>query len=260
MFTLSKLVGVALDPGWWLVAGLVAGCLLCWAGRIRAARLPLSLAAVIALVAGVTPAGGWLVGQLEERFPATAVSGPIAGIVVLGGLVDPALSAAREAPALNGAAERLTAFIALARQYPDAKLVFSGGSGSLFNQEIKEAAVLRRLLEGLGIPLSRMLFDDQSRNTHENALLSRALAMPQPGERWLLVTSAMHMPRAMGCFRAAGFAVSAYPVDHRTWPGGGHWLPGLASGLAMIAAGLHEWVGLAVYRLLGRTDSLFPAP
>ena len=68
------------------------------------------------------------------------------------------------------------------------------------------------------------------------------------------------MPRAVGCFRAAGFPVKAYPVDHRTSPGGHHWLPGLAAGLAGIRAAAHEFAGLAAYWLLGRTESLFPAP
>ncbi len=260
MFTLSKIVGVLIDPSWWLTGGLLLGALLWLAGRARAARWPFGLALLIAAVAGLTPVGSHLAAVLEERFPAAPAPAQVDGIVMLGGLVNPELSAARGTPALNGAAERLTVFVELARRYPDAKLVFSGGSGSLRRPELKEAPLVRRLVASLGLDPARILFDDQSRNTHENALESLRLARPGAGETWLLVTSALHMPRAVGCFRAAGFPVTAYPVDHRTLPGGHHWLPGLAAGLAGIKAATHELMGLLAYRLLGRTNSLFPAP
>jgi uncharacterized SAM-binding protein YcdF (DUF218 family) len=117
-------------------------------------------------------------------------------------------------------------------------------------------------LEALGVAHDRITAEEQSRNTIENAVFSRLLADPKPGQRWLLVTSASHMPRAIATFRAAGFAVEAYPVDWHTK--GRHDTAELfgspAGGLAMTDYAVHEWVGLAVYWLTGKTSELFPAP
>jgi len=87
---------------------------------------------------------------------------------------------------------------------------------------------------------------------------------PNPGasDPWLLVTSAAHMPRAVGVFRREGFYIQPYPVDWRTrgredWAVPFRWA---SSGLARVDAAAHEWVGLVVYYLTGRTLTLFPAP
>ena len=123
---------------------------------------------------------------------------------MLGGAVDQNLTEARGIPALNGAAERMTEFVVLARRYPEAKLVFTGGQGSLVHGGTTEADVARRLFDALGVPEARVTYEDEARNTWENALLTRRLVEPKPGETWLLVTSASHMPRSVGAFRQAG--------------------------------------------------------
>jgi uncharacterized SAM-binding protein YcdF (DUF218 family) len=118
------------------------------------------------------------------------------------------------------------------------------------------------ILESFGIPASRIELEGASRNTHENAVFTRELVRPKPGERWLLVTSAHHMPRSVGSFRRAGFAVEPYPVDWRT-----RGAPDLARPFGIAAGGLartdvavREWVGLLVYWLTGRSSALFPGP
>ncbi len=123
---------------------------------------------------------------------------------------------ARGAVALNDAAERITATAELARRYPDARIIFSGGTSSLVFDAPAEAPVAVKELEALGVAHDRITAEEQSRNTIENAVFSRLLADPKPGERWLLVTSAYHMPRAIAAFRAAGFPIEPYPVDWRT--------------------------------------------
>ena len=153
---------------------------------------------------------------------------------MLGGALSPDVSHARNTVALNEAAERLTAVAELARRYPDARIIFSGGSGAVIFDERPEAEFALRLLETLGVAPGRVVAEDKSRNTVENARFSRELAQPKPGERWLLVTSAYHLPRAVGVFRKAGFPVEAYPVDWRT-RGAGDALrpfPTLGDGLA----------------------------
>jgi uncharacterized SAM-binding protein YcdF (DUF218 family) len=180
---------------------------------------------------------------------------------VLGGTVNQFVSAYRGQPALTDGAERLTEAVGLARRFPDARVVFSGGSGIVARQDLKEAEVARTFFAQMGVDPARLTFESQSRNTYENAVFTRDQVGPKPGERWLLVTSATHMPRAMGCFRAAGWTVEAYPVDFST-AGMGNLGPSfdMTGGLESLSAALREYMALAVYRVLGRTKSLFPAP
>ncbi len=186
--------------------------------RFARAGRRLAVASLLLLaVLGFSPIGNALIIPLEQRFPPwDAARGAPAGIVVLGGAISPDISAARDAVALNEAAERVTIVAELARRYPDARIVFSGGTGALIYSEGIEAEFARRLFESFGIARERILLEQRSRNTVENALFSKDIAQPKAGERWLLVTSAYHLPRAVGVFRKAGFAVEAYPVDWRT--------------------------------------------
>jgi uncharacterized SAM-binding protein YcdF (DUF218 family) len=224
----------------------------------------LMVASLLALaVIGLSPLGNALIIPLEQRFPPwDDTRGPPDGIVVLGGAITPDVSAARNDIALNEAAERVTATVALARRYPEARIVYSGGSGALIFREGSEAVIAVRAFESLGIPPERIIAEEQSRNTVENAVFSLLLAMPRPGERWLLVTSGYHMPRAMGIFRQAGFPVEAYPVDWRTRGPQDALRPfsTLGSGMERTDTAVREWVGLLVYWLTGRSASLFPGP
>ena len=163
---------------------------------------------------------------------------------------------------MNGAAERVIGGIELARRFPKARVVYSGGSGNLIEHAVPEAPIAGPLLERFGIAPDRITLESVSRTTDENARFTRKLVSPKPGERWLLVTSAYHMPRSIGVFRKAGFDVEAYPVDWRTrgWIDAGQPFNRLTLGLARTDTAVHEWVGLLAYWLAGRSDALFPAP
>jgi uncharacterized SAM-binding protein YcdF (DUF218 family) len=186
---------------------------------------------------------------------------PPDGILVLGGALDEDIGAARGAPTINDAGARLTSGAELAHRYPQARLVFTGGSAAIRNG-LDEARGVRALWLGLGISPERMIFEDRSRNTFENASMTKALVTPHPGERWLLVTSAAHMPRSVGIFRKAGWPVIAYPVDYRTFGDGRDLRPTTASldSFRRLDVAVHEWFGLLVYRATRKTDALFPAP
>jgi uncharacterized SAM-binding protein YcdF (DUF218 family) len=262
-FLLSKTVGyIALPSNLSMVACVVGLLLMRTRYRINGRRL--MAAGVIALaVIGYSPLGNALLRPLEDRFPPWDESrGAPDGIVVLGGAVSPGVSAAHGTPALNEAAERLTAIAALARRYPDAPIVLTGGSGTLLRDVGPEAEVSRGLLESFGVAPSRILIENKSRNTSENARFTKIMVQPAPGTRWLLVTSAAHMPRAMGIFRHEGFSVEAYPVDWRTGTTKDWVLPfeSLAAGAARIDAAAREWAGLCAYWIAGRTSALFPGP
>jgi uncharacterized SAM-binding protein YcdF (DUF218 family) len=262
-FTLSKLLGFFALPSNTLVSiGLIGLVLLCTRFTRLASWLIVTSLVLIA-IAGLSPLGNALILPLEQRFPQWDASrGAPDGIVLLGGMITPDVSSARGTVALNEAAERITATAELARRYPDARIIMTGGSGALIFDEGAEAIFAVRQLEALGIAHDRITAEQQSRNTIENAVFSRLIANPKPGERWLLVTSAYHMPRAMGVFRAAGFPVEAYPVDWRTRGPADLVRPfsSLSDGLQRTDTAAHEWVGLFAYWITGQTTALFPAP
>ena len=150
----------------------------------------------------------------------------------------------------------------MARRYPKARILFSGGTGALIYDEGSESEFVMRLFESFGIAPGRVMLEDRSRNTAENAIFAKKMAAPQRGERWLLVTSAYHLPRAIGAFRKAGFPVEPYPVDWRT-RGSEDLLrpfPTVGDGLRRTDTAVREWVGLAVYWLSGRSSEFLPAP
>lgn len=262
-FALSKIFAPLLEPGTLAVALLgLATLLLLWGGRARRWGIVLTLCLTLILGAFTAlPVGDWAVAPLENRFPPATLPERVDGIIVLGGMVDPDLTASRNQPTVNGAAERLIEFVGLARRWPQAKLIFSGGSGSLSHPEQREAPVARAILERLGFPAERVMFESDSRNTWENVLLSQKLVQPQPGEVWVVVTSAMHIPRSVGIFRRAGWPVLAWPVDYRTLAGGEvRTRLDLGRTLSMLDDALHEWIGLLAYSLMDRTSAWFPGP
>jgi uncharacterized SAM-binding protein YcdF (DUF218 family) len=262
MFVLSKVAWLFTTPDAVLLILLTIGTALLWTRRWRAGRTILLVSVAASLVITILPIGTWLFIPLENRFPTVhRLPEKIDGIVVLGGAVSQRLTEARGQPALNAAAERMTEFVAMARMHPEAKLVFTGGSALVLHPELKEAPVARQLFASLGLDVGRIVFEDESRNTYENALYTRDLVKPQPGETWVVITSAFHMPRAYGCFSRVGWKVLPYPVDYLT-RGDFDASPGFdfTGGLSMLGLALHEWIGMIAYRVLDRSDVLFPSP
>jgi uncharacterized SAM-binding protein YcdF (DUF218 family) len=262
-FYLSKILGFFAIPSNLVILIGIGGALLLRSRFHRAGwRLVVGSLVVLAMM-GLSPIGNALIIPLEDRFPPwDAARGAPDGIVVLGGAISPDVSAARGTAALNESAERMTAAVELARRYPNARILFSGGTGELISSGATEAQAARRLWAALGIEPARITLEDRSRNTVENAVFSRELVKPKPGERWLLVTSAYHMPRAVGIFRKAGFLVEPYTVDWRT-RGPEDALrpfPTVGDGLRRTDTATREWVGLAIYWLTGRSSELFPGP
>jgi uncharacterized SAM-binding protein YcdF (DUF218 family) len=155
----------------------------------------------------------------------------------------------------------LTILAKLAREYPNARILFTSGDASLLGNKPAEADYVMPLLESFGIPPGRVLLENKARNTAENAAFAKRMLQPKAGERWLLVTSAQHMPRAVGCFRHIGFEVEPYPVDWKTYPRPRFPIARIFSlGMARADDAVHEWEGLLVYWLTGRIDTLLPDP
>ena len=262
-FVLSKTLGLFTVASNLMMALGLIGIMFLFTRFRRLASWLIVTSLVLIAFAGYSPLGRILMLPLEQRFPPWDASrGDPDGIVVLGGAIDPEISLARGVVALNSSAERITVTAELARRYPNARIVFSGGTSSLDPNAAMEAPVAVKELVALGVAHDRVTVDEQSRNTIENAVFSHLLANPKPGERWVLVTSAAHMPRAIAVFRAAGFPIEAYPVDYRTRDrnDAARLQASLPEGLEMTDQAIHEWAGLFIYRLTGRTSEFFPTP
>jgi uncharacterized SAM-binding protein YcdF (DUF218 family) len=262
IFAASKILWVAAAPGNLLLLLLLFGVVRLMVTRGGKGSGAVLIAALCMLITATVPVAAWFAAPLEDRFPAVAKPPErVDGIILLGGAVDARLSKERGQVALNDAAERITETVALARRHPQARVLITGGDGSLIPNGLTEAEPTRDLLIALGVEPERLVIESAARNTWENAVLSYGLAQPRPEETWLLVTTAMHMPRSVGCFRRAGWSVVPYPVDYRTRPSG-TFVFGFAfpAGLNMLNLVVQEWDGLIAYYLLDRMDALFPGP
>lgn len=266
-FYLAKVLGFLLQPSTLIALLIGYGSILIWTGWARWGRRFVTIGAALLLLAGLSPLGNALILPLEDRFPRADLDAPPpTGFIILGGAEDRLVGAARGAPALNEAAERLLEAAVLFRRHPEALIAFSGGDAGILYKSDSEAEGAESLLTALGVPRDRLILEAKSRDTYENAAflkgeLTRSGALG-PGKRWLLITSAYHMPRAMGAFRKAGFAVEAWPVDYRTRGKADLTRPfdKVSEGLRRVDVAAREWLGLVAYWLTGRSDALFPAP
>ncbi len=263
MFFISKLIELFLIPSNLIALIGLVGLLSIHANRPRLGRISVMASVLLLVICGWTPVGPAALMVLENRFPLPIINRPVVGVIVLGGAVDPHISSARASLTMNEAGERLTATVDLSRRYPDARIFLSGGASHILdgNARMSESLVARVILVSLGVPAQRIEMEERSRNTCENGTESKATLQPKPSELWLLVTSASHMPRAVGCFRAAGFDVTPYPVDYRTRGTSDlrRVTKSMADGLAATDLAVHEWFGLLAYRVAGMTAELFPA-
>jgi uncharacterized SAM-binding protein YcdF (DUF218 family) len=252
LFVLSKIGWLFAAPSRVLLLVALAGAALGRRGRaVVAAAL-----GVITFVS-VVPVGGLALARLEATFPPLSAPPRVDGVLVIGGALDARIFDAHPASGFDPAIGRLFEAARLAKAFPQARVLDIGGPTPPDGRPEADAAA--DVLTALGVPRERIEIERASRNTYENAIDAAAIAKPKPGEVWVLVTSAFHMPRAVGCFRAAGFEVAADPVDY-------HWLgeEGLGfdpvAGLEALDLAVHEYAGLASYRLMGRTDALWPGP
>ncbi len=257
-FWISKAFWALAAPSAVLFIAFILGALLTLTRYARTGRRLIAVGLVLLLAFGVSPFPNTVMRRLEERFPPYRHDGqPVAGIIVLGGGLETGITTARQQLSINSAGERVIAMADLARRYPLAKVIYTGGGAP-----VSEAETARRFATTLGIDPSRIMVEGASRNTIENGRFTRAMVLPQPGERWLLVTSASHMPRAMGVFRKQGFDPIAYPVDYHTTGTSSDYGPfrTVVQGLGYTDIALKEVVGLAAYWVMGETDALFPSP
>jgi uncharacterized SAM-binding protein YcdF (DUF218 family) len=260
-FYTSKLVWFFLQPSNAISIFFCLGLVYFLFHRNRTGAILLATGAAFYVIAGFSPLSTALMLPLEQRYSrADPAEISPTGVIVLGGAINTQVSAARGSATLTDSGERLTEAVRLSRLYPKARIVFSGGDGLLSSTDVTEASTARKFFIGMGVSPERITLENLSRNTYENAVFTSEALKPKAGEQWLLVTSAFHMPRAVGCFRAAGFNVTPWPVDYRTsgWKDLRLIFVQPSDGLRQLDLALKEWLGLLAYRLSGRTDRLLP--
>jgi uncharacterized SAM-binding protein YcdF (DUF218 family) len=255
-FIASKLIGALLRPDTWIVLALAVVVLAVVLNRRRLALWVGAITLNLLVALAILPLGDLLLQPIERSFPAQPALDQVDGIIVLGGGEDARASAFWGQMQLNEGGERYTAALELAERFPEARLLFTGGSGALRDlagAEISEADMAGQFFRDHGVAPARLLLESQSRNTAENARLSLALAAPAPGETWVLVTSAFHMPRAMRSFETAGWTgLVPWPIDYRTsaFKDGIGW--NLTHNLQVLNTAIRQQVGQIAYRLSGR--------
>ena len=261
-FALSKLLWDVVSPGSLLTLILIGGLALGFATRpalAKAGRVLCFLAAFCFGTITLLPVGNWAISPLENRF-AFVPPDHVDGIIIIGGDEQKEITATRGTPTALDSVRRYVTFAAMARRYPDAKLVFSGGSPFPYPfGGMKDSDIARSIMTDIGVPMDRMTTEKESRNTYENATFSATLVHPDLSQKWLLVTSAWHMPRAIGCFRKAGWNVSAAPAGYfttGTYPVYASFR--FAEQMELLTMAAHEYIGLAAYWAMGRTSTLWP--
>lgn len=221
----------------------------------RVSQNLLLVGAILFVLTGLSPLGYNLMHYWESLYPAPMqLPKKVDGVIVLGGSFELDLNSEHNAIMFNDSAERLITFASLSLQYPNAKLVFSGGSGSLTNTDHKEADYARLFLESLNFPIEKVIFEDRSRNTYENVIFSKELVQPNKDEVWLLVTSAFHMPRSIAVFQSHDWTVMPVPVDFRTGKAYYFWplKTEIIENMKLFDAGIKETLGLITYKSTGK--------
>jgi uncharacterized SAM-binding protein YcdF (DUF218 family) len=253
LFYASKLLAFLTQPLAWVALLLLLGWW--WVpDRPTAARRVFLGALTLALLVGWQPLPDALLRQLEDRSkPPTESMQSFVGLVVLGGAIEPPHERpGRDQVSLNGAAERMTVPVPLMRSYPHLKLLYTGGASDMLPRGSSSATAAQQFYSEMGVDTGRVLYEREARTTSENAVLSAALPGVDKSQRWLLVTSAWHMPRSLAVFRAAGWNVAPYPVDYLTGSYTRWTEYSLVNGAFRWQTALHEYVGGVAYATMMR--------
>jgi uncharacterized SAM-binding protein YcdF (DUF218 family) len=260
-FYFSKIIWSVISPDSLFIILLTLCLLLFLFTQKQKAMILLSTLTLSTLLLSIFSIGDWMLYPLENRFQHNPqLPEHIDGIILLGGAVIADRSVEWQQLETNQFHERLSSFIQLAHLYPEARLVFSGGNASTDENKPTEAKIAAAYFLESGISPDRLFIEDKARNTAENASFSMLLVNPQMNETWIIITTAYHMPRAIGVFCQQNWKAIPFPVDHQTLPSNlyqpGFSLIAHANNLVLAS---HEWLGLLAYFLSGKIHHLFPA-
>ena len=247
-FLISKLLWWFLTPSHVLMWMAVTTSILLYMGRERLGRWFAAATALLFVAIGIFPLNIWLLRSLEDRIPRANLPAHVDGILTLGGGLDTAILKSRGVPGPGHGEPRLVAAFELARRYPNARVVFSGGSGEV-GGALPETQAAQYIFNQMGLSPSRLVLERKSRNTWENILNAQRIANPRPGEIWVLATSAFHMPRAMEVAARLKWKMVPWPTDYLTEQRGLSGFFDVLHNLEFTDMAVHEWIGLMAYRL-----------
>ena len=257
-FSLSKIFWALVAPANLLVWLPLLALYFHWHKHKSLARFTTVIALVYGLSILAYPWGDWLMEPLEKAYSQPQKIPQIDGIIVLGGGEDYLSSITHHKLQLNEAGERLIEVIPIAKAHPQIPLIYSGGSGHLLVQNHKLAQWVKAFWLSQGVKEAQIKLESTSRNTWENLVNVQRLYL-KPQGLYLLVTSAFHMPRAMGIAQKLGIQAIAYPVDFRTYGvQNRYWDFRLLEHLKVLDKAVHEYLGLVIYYLTGKSTHLLP--
>lgn len=253
-FWISKLAWLFIAPDSLLILLILIGTWLLWKQNQKWAKRIFTTVSIAVLIIGLFPVGEWLLYPLESKFKVNPDLGKVDGIIVLSGAISPSRSFTWKQIILNNSAERIITSVVLSKKYPNAKLVFTGGSGSMIDKQHKHADAAKLFYQEQGLDISKIIFESESRNTYENIILTKKLVNPKENEHWVVITTAWHMPRSIGIFCKANWKVTPYPVDFRSKPDNLFRIGwGFSGHLSNLTTGVKEWIGFVTYSLTGKS-------
>ena len=259
-FTISKIFWLLAAPLNAILILTAIGLALFYFKKPIGKRILIFTAWVFILL-GFLPVGHNLIVFLERQYDVPAqIPENIDGIIVLGGSFNSYLSEKTGRIAVNSNINRMVDFMALSKQYPNAKKVFSGGSGNILRPERKEADDAKDFLDMLEFNSNEFIFERESKNTYENAKFSQELLQPKVGEKWIVITSDFHMPRTVSIFNKLGWDIIPYPTGMKT--SGQYRLTPLnfnvVGNFFFLSHALKEMIGVGVYFVTGKSALFFP--
>ncbi len=259
-FISSKILWLIISPENLIVIALFATFILFLSKKLRLAKKFFYVTSSTIFIIALFPIGSWLIYPLETQFPAHPnLPEKIDGIILLGGSFNTSSSQAWGKVQTNNFADRIHSFIALKYKYPNAKAIFTGGIASVNSTYPTEAFFAQKLFNDMGLEDEQILYESKARNSYENIIYAKRLALPKQGENWIVVSSAFHLPRTVGIFCQQNWPIIPYPADFHSNPDS-MFMPelNLSDNLNLLNYAIHEWIGLIAYHLTGKTTEWLP--
>jgi len=257
-FYLSKFLWLIINPFNILIFLLLVTIFFLFLKKNKLMYFFLSLFLIVLVSFGIFPLGKFLIYKLEKNYHNEIIlPDKVDGLLILGGATNPFLSDEYNQINLNDSVERLVESITLIKKYTEATIIFTGGSGSIHNPKMDHARIAKQFFVQVGLDTDKMIFENKSRNTYENILYSKNIVKPKKNEKWIVITSAFHMNRAIFIGEKNDWALIPYAVDFFQ-PKKFKYRPNLSllNNFNQMQRGSHEWIGLMAYYLMGRTSRI----
>ena len=260
-FFLSKTLWFFFNPINILLFLLLIGIIFHFFDKKKLYKIINIITLILFILIVILPTGKYLLWKLESSYSMPKTLPPdIDGILILGGGVNEILTYQHQQMSLNENVERLTESIDLMRRFPNAKIVFSGGIATLSKPKLTGIDVAKMFYTRMGVDINRIIFEDKSRNTYENFVFSKKFIDNKNNEKWLLVTSAFHMKRAMNVAEKLGLNFISYPVDFslskdfnfKYW-----YYANYSANINYFYFATHEYIGLIAYYLTGKSNKIY---